>query len=194
MGGLLAATAMDRAISIGPAALAAMAAIVAAVLSAKAANRSKLAELESVRIAGLENRLAERKYDTYEPMIELLRRMLEGRNDGFDDEDLQSLHRFAAWITVFGGDEAVIAYHNFMQATFHDPPPEVLLRLYAEFVLAARRDLADSESGTTVAQVLGIRIKDLYDERKYLEMASLSLAELAAKHGWAIPWESKLRP
>lgn len=59
-----------------------------------------------------------------------------------------------------GVDDAVARYEHFMQSTYKDAPAPVLLRLYADFVLAARKDMGDPETQLTVEHILGMKIKD----------------------------------
>jgi hypothetical protein len=102
---------------------------------------------------------------------------------------LRTMSKFASWIMVWGSDEAVLAFRNLMQASFHSAPPAVTMRVYADFYIAARRDMGYPDSKVTVNDFLGMRINDLYDLRSNYEFGALSLAELAAQHNWPIPWE-----
>jgi hypothetical protein len=101
---------------------------------------------------------------------------------------LEGLSDFGAWVGIVGSDDAVRAFHNMMQGAFHNAPAQVTLRLYAEFLLAARRDMGDNLSTLTGAELLGIRVNDLYDTPENLDMARMSFDELCAKHGWNPPW------
>lgn len=75
-----------------------------------------------------------------------------------------------------------------MQGAFHDAPGHITLRLYAEFVLAARRDMGDSSSQATPADVLGLRLNDLYKDPKIRLIAELPFDELCREYDWSIPW------
>jgi hypothetical protein len=117
----------DWAIPLVVAAVPALASITAAILAARSARASRTAEIEAARLRDLEGRLAERKYDMYRPMIELLRRMISTSKTGpkvSERESIGKLSEFSAWISMFGSDEAVSAFHDFMQERFtiHQPP------------------------------------------------------------------------
>jgi hypothetical protein len=188
---LLAVNFSDWMIPLVIAAVPAVASIVAAILAAGSARASRAAEIEATRLRELEDRLAERRYDTYQPMIDLLRRLMDSAKTSAkvsQQETTAQLSKFGAWISIFGSDDAVSAYHNFMQGAFHDAPTTVAMRLYADFLLAVRRDMGDSSSKTTQAHLLGMRINDLYDDPKFREVATLSFEDLCRRDNWEPPW------
>ncbi len=80
-------------------------------------------------------------------MIDLLGQVLVpgGADKALENEAemIERLSEFASWISIFGSDDAVKSFHNFMQGAFHAAPAPITLRLYADFVLAARRDMGD---------------------------------------------------
>lgn len=176
------------------AALPAVAAIVAAIIAGRYAHRAHVAEASAARLRDLEIRIDERKYATYKPMLDLLRDMLSSANKAagvkLPDQRtmLQQFAEFSAWVTVFGSDDAVKAFRNMKQASFHDPPAEIVLRITADFMVAARRDMGYSDTAITAEETLGLHLNDLYDQRGLYEMATLPFDQLAAKHGWAVPW------
>lgn len=173
------------------AAIPAMAAIVAAVLAGRSAARAHAAEAERDRLQRLDARVSERKYDVYAPMLNLLRDMLDPtKAEALDqDQTVSALRDFAAWIGVYGSDDAVRAYHNFMQGTYQDAPPAILLRLYADFAIEVRRDLGDPDTRVNPVIFMGIRINDLYTgEAELMNMLSKPFDEACAEAGWAIPW------
>ena len=183
----------DWLVPLGVAAVPAIASIVAAVLSARSARKSRLAEMDAARINELENRLSERKYDLYRPMIDLLRKMMDTSKTGttINQKQMQrDLSEFGAWINIFGSDEAIRAFHNFMQGAYHSAPPQVLMRLYADFILAARRDMGYQNTATTAQEILGIRINDIYESPEMQAVASMTFMDLCAHHNWPIPWQA----
>jgi hypothetical protein len=100
---------------------------------------------------------------------------------------MAKMSKFNAWVSIYGSDDAVRAVHRFMQAAYSNPPSEVMMRFFVELQLAMRRDLGDPESTLDVMDLLGIRIKDVYEG----EMASLMVAPLPAFYervGWDPPW------
>ena len=176
---------------IAAATVPAIASVVAAVESARSARASRAAELDAQRIQSLEERLAERKYGVYKPMIETLRSILDSKGADLSADAQQAhitrLSEFAAWISIFGSDEAVRVVHNFMQAAFCEAPPTILLRIYADFVIAARHDMGDVQSTVTPLDILGLRITDLYSSNLSVA-ASLPFAELCERESWVPPW------
>jgi hypothetical protein len=71
------------------------AAIVSAVMAGRAAQRARVAEAETARLRELEARLAGRKYDTYKPMVDLYREILDAANanTGVSAPDLPDMLR-----------------------------------------------------------------------------------------------------
>lgn len=141
----------------------------------------------------LENRIALRKYEVYEPIIELLRQMMDPRDAEvlIKDEDAyrRQLSKFSAWAAIFASDEAVTLFQRFMQATFTNPPAPVVIRLYAEFVLAARRDMGYPDTQIEPEHLLGIRLTDLYNS-DWIEAMRMPFAQLCEREEWAPPWGS----
>jgi len=171
--------------------IASLASITGAVLAANSAREARVAEQEAARLQLLEQRLAQRKNEVYEEQIDLLGRMLApvGRRTDLDDaETMQKFQRFSAWIGIVGSDEAVRAWSNLMQGTFHDAPSVVLLRLYAEFQLAARRDLGDPDTALTPTELMAVRINDLYDDPIYHAAMAAPFVDVCASVDWPIPW------
>ena len=172
--------------------VAALASITGAVLAANSARDARAAEQETARLQLLEQRLAQRKSEVYQEQIDLLGHMLApvGQRADLDDaETMQKFQKFSAWIGIVGSDAAVRAWSNLMQSTFHDAPPVVLLRLYAEFQLAARRDLGDPDTALTPMELMAVRIKDLYDDPTYHAAMAAPFAEVCASVDWPVPWE-----
>ncbi|MFB7243046.1 hypothetical protein ACFCYX_11315 [Streptomyces populi] len=176
----------DWRLPLAVAVIPALAAIVAAVIAARAAKKAKQAELSAQHLRDLENRISEKKYDVYKPMINLIRDMLDRRL--IDEEDSRSrISDFSTWVIIYGSDEAVQAFHNFMQAVYHDPPAKVLMKLYADFVMAARRDMGYAETSVEPAHFLGMRISDLYDN-SLLRNVNAPLDTICEEAGWQPPW------
>lgn len=169
--------------------VAAVAAIIAALVSGRYARASKQAEIDAQTIKDLEDRLNDRRFDTYKPMIDMWSQALtKGGVDDLDPADIQALLRdFSAWISIFGSDDAVRTFHNFMQSSYNDPPAEILVRLYAEFVLAARRDMGHRNTEIGPSVILGMRITDYYRSES-TSNRDLSFDDLCAVHGWEPPW------
>ncbi|GGR02280.1 hypothetical protein [Streptomyces netropsis] len=163
-----------------------LASIVAAVIAARSARGAKRAEIDAQHIRDLESRIAEKKYETYRPMINLFRDILD-RHHPEEQELRERISEFSNWVSIFGSDDAVKAFHNFMQAAYADPPPAILMRLYADFVIAARRDLGYPNTGINRKHFLGMRINDIY-EHPLLQGVDEPFDELCREHGWHAPW------
>lgn len=150
---------------------------------------AKRSDQEAQRARDLESRISERKFDTYKPMIERLQTMIGGdlQTDGDWAAMKKDMTQFATWIGVWGSDGAVRAYHDFMQAAFHQAPPAVLMRFYGDFLLEARKDLGHPESEVRRQHLLGMRITDIYDMSDTIDP---SLQEVTERVGWKPPWDS----
>lgn len=175
----------------------AIAAIVAAIIAALSAASARRSESSAQTVRDLEARIAERKFAIYEPMIELLRKILDPRDAAAilaDEEGYRaSISKFAAWIAIYGSDEAITYFQRFMQCTYRSATPAIMVRMYAEFVLAARRDMGYPDTKVTGEEIFGIRLKDVY-ERTWIDAFTMPLADLYAREGWDAPWESVARP
>ncbi|QDO40671.1 hypothetical protein FNV62_23210 [Streptomyces sp. RLB3-17] len=179
---------LDWRISLAVAAIPALASIMAAAIAARSARRAKKSEIDAQHLRDLEARISEKKYDVYKPMINLLKDILNQRAMS-EDEFKNLISEFSAWVTIFGSDEAVRAFHNFMQATYvPNTPPVILMKLYAEFVISARRDMGYPETAIAAKHFLGMRISDLYSHDE-LAKVDMSLADLCREVGWTPPWE-----
>ena len=176
----------------------AVASLIGAVIAGRAARDAKRAEVESARLRQLEERLASKKYEIYKPVIEMLRDMLYSPNAGVQPPDtttvVKKLSDFTTWITIYGSDDALVGFRNFMQAAFHDPPAQLSIRLYADFVLAARRDMGYENTRISALEVLGLRINDLHDDLASYRVATLPFDDLCAEYGWVPPWRRLPQP
>ena len=63
------------------------------------------------------------------------------------------------------------------------------MRIAAEFVLAARKDMGDDVTALTAIDVLGMTIKDTYDNREFFEALALPLPQVYKRYSWTPPWE-----
>ncbi|MET7696326.1 hypothetical protein [Streptomyces sp. NPDC005485] len=183
----------DWRISLAVAVVPALAAIVAAIIAARSARSAKKSEIDAQHLRDLEARISEKKYEVYKPMINLLKDILDRRSMS-EDEFKSRISEFSAWVTIFGSDEAVRAFHHFMQSTYAgNTPPIVLMKLYAEFVLSARRDMGYPDTTINVRHFLGMRISDLYTDALFSKV-DWPLADLCREVGWTPPWEQAPAP
>ncbi|MER5703448.1 hypothetical protein ABT023_16105 [Micromonospora sp. NPDC002296] len=173
------------------AAIPALAAIIAAFVAGRYAKSSKTSEHEAQRLRDLESRISDRKYETYQPMIALLGDMLnrEKAAELLKGEDIPArLHEFATWASIYASDDSVRAFRNLMQASYAGAPGEITLRLYCEFVLAARRDIGRSDTTTTTEEILGMRVTDLYAKDGLLWVVKESFPKICRRVNWSPPW------
>ncbi len=173
--------------------IAAFATIIAAIIAAVSAISARRSDSQASRIRDLENRLAEKKYETYKPMLDMLQESIDKGTTGqlLNNEDVKSkMSKFITWISIFGSDDAVKAFHNFRQASFSPPTALVFLRLYVEFILAARRDMGYADTKVTPAQIIGMRIDDLYKDGN-ADAVTLPIDKVYEKFDWAPPWSVK---
>jgi hypothetical protein len=124
-------------------------------------------------------------------MIELFGRIISNAAHGIQaspEEVEPKIAEFSTWITIYGSDETVEIYHNFMQAAFNQAPGLVASRLYAEFILATRRDIGYPDTSVTALQIMGMRVNDLYSEAEYHRAMDLSFEEPCRQEKWTPPW------
>jgi hypothetical protein len=164
----------------------ALAAIIAAVVAGVFAWKTRRADADAQRTRDLESRIAEKKYAVYEPMINLIRDILARR--ATDQNELtNTLENFSTWIGIYGSDEAVQVFHNFMQAAYSNAPAPIQLRLYGDFLLAARKDIGNPETSVQREHLLGMRITDIYTNHDVIDQ---SFEEIAERLNWQAPWLS----
>lgn len=169
--------------------VAAASSFAAAIVAARSASRTRDAQIQAERTFELEKRLAASRAEVYQPMVELLRTVFDSIGSGADVEPSQTreiVSKFTAWLQVYGSDNAVRSFHKFMQASYHNAPPAVLLRLYSEVVMAIRRDLGEPNTEVTLVDLLGMRITDIYET--FAPGLQLDEQEFFGQNEWHPPW------
>ncbi|WP_436525599.1 hypothetical protein [Actinoplanes sp. HUAS TT8] len=169
----------------------AMAAIIAAFVAGGYAKAAKANEIEAQRLRDLESRISDRKYETYKPMVALLGDMLnkDKSTDLLASGEIPSkLHDFTTWASIYSSDEAVRAFRNLMQSTYVDAPKEIVLRLYCDFVLEARRDIGRPDTSTSSEELLAMRLTDIYASDGLKWIVSEPFDEVCKRAGWSPPW------
>lgn len=153
------------------------------------ARKARLSEQEAERLRFAEQRVSEHKYKVYEPMITMFGRMLRGipLPEGYEQE----LDDFNTWLLVFGSDDAIRSWGRLMQTTYAAAPAEIIVRMYVQFMLAARRDMGDPDTQLDNLDALAPRINDLYENRGYYAAVALPIERLYSKHDWQPPWERR---
>lgn len=145
---------------------------------------------EAARALDLEARLAERKYEAYSPMIKALSALLTpaAAVGPSTSPDPIMWSEFGTWIAIFGSDEALRAWRNLQQATYFDPPPLIFIRLFAEFLRAARRDMGDQGTSASLTDLVGARFKDLYTSAETRAAIEDPWPKVEEKFDWKRPW------
>ena len=62
------------------------------------------------------------------------------------------------------------------------------LVFYAELVLAARRDIARSNTRIGAVEIIGMRVNDLYTNVDYYRLMTLPFDEVCRLSNWTPPW------
>lgn len=163
--------------------------IASAGLAGWQARKARLSEQEAERLRFAEERVSEHKYEIYKPMLTMFGRMLRGVP--FPDGWEQDLDDFNTWLLMFGSDDAISSWGQLMQATYAHAPAEIIVRMYVQFMLAARRDMGDPGTRLGNLDALAPRISDLYENRGYYAAVALPLERLYNKHNWMPPWERR---
>jgi hypothetical protein len=186
---------MSTWVPIAVSGVAALGAIVAAVIAARSATRTKSAELQANRILDLEARLSSSRGKVFEPLVEAVGRLWDHISsdepmdpDTFDRLAGQDIRRFTHWVQIYGSDDSVEVALQFMQASYHSPPPMVLVRLLGELLVAARRELGYPDTAISSLEVLGMRINDAYTNLDFYADLSDPIELVFSRHGWAPPW------
>lgn len=177
---------------LGVPGISATAAIVAAFIAAQSARKTKERELRAQRFLEEERRVAPGRSETYGPLLELVRAVMDATATGGNIEevfDQDALSRFLTWIAIYGSDESVRATLRFMQGSYHSPPAVVAVRHMYELILAARRDLGRSDTEISALDLAAIRINDIYEGDLHAQMAE-PLEEFYERVGWMPPWSA----
>lgn len=163
-----------------------------ALSAARSARKAQAAEHEAARLRALEERVAERKYDLYQPFLKSLgdtltpsrkEQAVKGQEDAMAD--------FQSFVTVWGSDEVVEKFYRFRVASAGNPPSLVIMRLMSDFLLAVRRDIAWPGTELDGMHMIAMRINDI-DERPDMKRAlTMPLDELFAWQKWEPNFEPR---
>jgi len=147
--------------------------------------RAKQAELEAARLRDLEQRVAEKKAELYDPVITLLGDLLTPeRSDKAKKRMGDVMADFQPLVTLWGSDEVNEAFFRFRASASADPPPKVTMRLVADFLLAVRRDVAWPDSEIDGLHTVGSRINDLHKDIETVMALTKPLDEVFEMTGW----------
>jgi hypothetical protein len=161
--------------------------VAAAAFATWEARRARQSEREAEQSRVMEARVSAHRYEVYEPMIATLAGMLRGKAPSKAQFE-KITDNFNSWVLVYGSDQAITAWGRLMQATYESAPALILVRLYAEFFVAARRDLGDEKTTVDNVAVLAPRITDLYKNQAYYYAITADEEELFHRLSWQPPW------
>jgi hypothetical protein len=169
--------------------------LIAAVVAMRSASKAGQAEAEAARLRQLEERVAQKKYELYQPILKTMGDLLTPGRGAAATKDMESvLPEFMTFVSIWGSDEAVTAFFRFRSAASTQPPAAITVRLVADFLLAARKDLAGPDTSVTGLETIGMRINDIYKQPTYIDAFTLPFDELAKRHDWTPPWPRLERP
>lgn len=168
----------------------AVVAIFSALWASRSARRAQQAEHESARLRALEDRVAQKKYDVYEPLLQNLGDLLTpSRSAAAAKKTEDVVADFQTFVTVWGSDEVVETFYRYRAAANVSPPSEVVMRLVADFLVAVRRDVAWPETRIPNLYAIAMRINNLHEHPQMTEALAMPLTELFKKYEWTPPFE-----
>ncbi|GHJ36518.1 hypothetical protein [Streptomyces sp. TS71-3] len=166
--------------------VAAVSSVVAAAVAGVFALAARRLDARVQRLDKVQERISERKYGMYEPVVELLGRMFT-TDELPTPEEKEHKRRFDNWVIVYGSPGTVRAYSRLMQALPHHPPGDIQIRLYADFLLAVREDIGDPVGTLDRVEILGTRQVRLSDTAS---LTDPDLDAVCTRLGWPPPWRS----
>lgn len=170
--------------------LPAVVSIFAAIWAGRSAFRAQAAEHEATRLRALEERVAQQKYELYQPFLQVLGDMLTpGRKAAAEKRLEDAMANFQTFVTVWGSDDVVNKFFRYRISASQKPPTLVVMRLMSDFLIAVRKDIAWPETKLGGMQVIGMRINDLPDHPELERALTISLKELFAEQNWTPPFE-----
>lgn len=174
----------------------------AADRATREAEAARQSSREVERLRRLDSRVQEARVKAYSPMLKALSDLLSKTGDEKtiaqakkDSEHLlRVMNEFWREALVYASDDCQRAFGRMMQGAYGDAPGPVIMRLYAEFVIAARRDLGDESSLLTPTEVFAPKLTDLFTAKDsdVFGFDRGTFSALAARHRWPVPWAGSL--
>ncbi|MEU6520519.1 hypothetical protein [Streptomyces sp. NPDC046978] len=166
--------------------VAAVASIVAAIVAGMYALAVRRLDARLQRIDKAQERISERKFEIYEPVVDLLGRMFTSDHVPTRQEQ-QRKRYFDNWVGVYGAEGTVRAYSRLMQAVSHQPypPGDIQVRLYTDFLLEIRDDIGAPDGRISRREILGARQVNLSDPTS---LTDHDLDAVCRRAGWTPPW------
>lgn len=164
--------------------------VFSAIWATRSARRAQAAEHEAARLRALEDRVAQKKFELYQPFVKAIGDMLTPSRSEQTLANLEDVMAdFQTFVSIWGSDEAVEAFFRYRVGSSKEPPSQISIRLMADFLLAVRRDVAWPDTKLTGIETIGMRINDLTDHPELMEAMTMPLDELAAKYNWELPFK-----
>lgn len=181
---------MDTALVI--AIIASIASVVAAAIAAFSAISTRREESRQARLQALEERLAHRRSDVYQPMIEAMGDMLiASRKEGVLERLEPIMADFMNLAPIWASDDLMRAFFRWRMGagTLANPTPLLItMRLTGDLLLAFRRDIAGTDTTMTPLEVFGMRLNDLSTRHDVVEALTMPWDDLVQREGWQEPW------
>lgn len=164
-------------------------AIFSAIWASRSARRAQQAEHESARLRALEDRVAQKKYDLYQPLLQHLGDLLTpSRSAAATKKTEDVIADFQTFVTVWGSDEVVETFYRYRASANVPRPNVIVMRLVADFLIAVRKDVAWPETQIPNLYAIAMRINDLHEHPEMTEALAMPLTELFKKHEWTPPF------
>lgn len=177
-------------IQITALAVPALVSIFSAIWATRSARRAQTAEHQAARLRALEDRVAQRKYELYQPFLQTLGDLLTPSRKPKAEKNLEdALADFQTFVTVWGSDDVVEKFYRYRISASTAPPTLVIMRLMSDFLLAVRRDIAWPDTDLTGLHMIGMRINDLPDHPELKAALSTTLVQLFRQENWDPPFE-----
>lgn len=161
-----------------------------AVFAVRSARRAQAAEHEAQRLRALEDRIAEKKYDLYQPFLQTLGDMLTPSRSKAALASMESaVADFQTFVTIWGSDDVVEAFFRYRISAATSPPSLVILRLMSDLLLEVRRDIAWPNTKLDGMHMIAMRINDLPDHPELERALSIPLDQLFREQDWSPPFK-----
>lgn len=159
--------------------------IFSAVWATRSARKAQAAEHEAARLRALEERVAERKYELYQPFVQTLTDLLTpSRKKEAEKRMEDTMADFQGFVTLWASDEVNEMFYRYRVAASTSPPSLVIMRLLSDFLLAVRRDVAWPNTKIDGMHVIAMRINDLGRNSNIGRALTMPLDELFTWQEW----------
>lgn len=166
--------------------------VVLAISAGRSARKAQAAEHEAAKLRALEERVAERKYELYQPFVQTLTDLLTpSRSEEAQKRMEDAMIDFQGFVTLWASDEVNEMFYRYRVAGSTNPPPYVTMRLVSDFLLAVRRDVAWPDTKIDGMHVIAMRINDLGKNSDIGRALTMPLDELFAWQGWEPNFEPR---